>query len=185
VIVENNPTYHNLFGYVENVTYKGTVFTDFSLIPPGSVHKGNGGHLLMASIKVLEQPFVWDGLKRPLRTHATQRHYGERELTLSGTISIEPEAVALDVKIVLFGDRETWMLLQEYDPEFAELFRVTAAYENEMYRSAESQLMYAKFIASLVVEKKLLHCNTKGVARIIEHSARMADHQDRLSLHAA
>ena len=91
----------------------------------------------------------------------------------------------LDVKIVLFGDRETWLLLQEYDSEFAELFRVTADFENEMYRTDDSQLLYAKFIASLVVEKKLLHCSNKAVARIIEHSARMAEHQNRLSLHAA
>lgn len=185
VVVEDNPTYHNLFGYVENVTYKGTVFTDFSLIRPGSLHKANGGYLLMDAIKVLEQPFVWDGLKRALRSRTLQINSLERELTLSGTISIEPKAVPLDVKIVLFGDRETWMLLQEYDSEFAELFRVTADFENEMYRTTESQLQYAKFIASLVKEKKLLHCNHKAVARVIEYSARMAEHQDRLSLHAA
>jgi len=185
VEVEDNPTYHNLFGYVENVTYKGTVFTDFSLIRPGSLHRANGGYLLMDATKVLEQPFAWDALKRALRSRCIQINSLERELTLSGTISIEPEPVPLDVKIVLFGDRETWMLLQEYDPEFAELFRVTADFENEMYRSNDSQLAYAKFIASLVVEKKLLHCTHKAVARVIEQSARMAEHQNRLSLHAA
>ncbi|MDL0430352.1 ATP-binding protein [Marinobacter sp. TBZ242] len=185
VVVEDNPTYHNLFGYVESVTFKGTVFTDFSLIRPGSLHRANGGYLLMDAIKVLEQPFVWDGIKRALRSKSIQINSLERELTLSGTISLEPEAIPLDVKIVLFGDRETWMLLQDYDPEFAELFRVTADFENEMMRTDESQLLYAKFIASLVDEKKLLHCSNKAVARIIEHSARMAEHQDRLSLHAA
>ncbi|MDX1553451.1 MAG: ATP-binding protein, partial [Marinobacter sp.] len=185
VVVEDNPTYHNLFGYVESVTFKGTVFTDFSLIRPGSIHRANGGYLLMDAIKVLEQPFVWDGLKRALRSKTIQINSLERELTLSGTISLEPEEIPLDVKIVLFGDRETWMLLQEHDPEFAELFRVTADFENEMMRTDESQVLYAKFIASLVDEKKLLHCSNKAVARIIEHSARMAEHQDRLSLHAA
>lgn len=185
MVVEDNPNYHNLFGYVENVTYKGTVFTDFSLIRPGSLHKANGGYLLMDAIKVLEQPFVWDGLKRALRSRSIQINSLERELTFSGTISLEPESIPLDVKLVLFGDRETWMLLQEYDPEFAELFRVTADFENEMMRTSESQLLYAKFIASLVIEKKLLHCQLKAVARVIEHSSRMAEHQDRLSLHAA
>lgn len=185
MVVEDNPNYHNLFGYVENVTYKGTVFTDFSLIRPGSLHKANGGYLLMDAIKVLEQPFVWDGLKRALRSRSIQINSLERELTFSGTISLEPESIPLDVKLVLFGDRETWMLLQEYDPEFAELFRVTADFENEMMRTLESQLLYAKFIASLVIEKKLLHCQQKAVARVIEHSSRMAEHQDRLSLHAA
>ncbi|MEH6356113.1 MAG: ATP-binding protein [Marinobacter sp.] len=185
VEVEDNPTYHNLFGYVENVTYKGTVFTDFSLIRPGSLHRANGGYLLMDATKVLEQPFAWDALKRALQSRCIQINSLERELTLSGTISIEPEPVPLDVKIVLFGDRETWMLLQEHDPEFSELFRVTADFENEMYRNDASQLAYAKFIASLVIEKKLLHCTHKAVARVIEQSARMAEHQNRLSLHAA
>lgn len=185
VIVEDNPTYHNLFGYVENVTYKGTVFTDFSLIRPGSLHKANGGYLLMDAIKVLEQPYVWDGLKRAMRSRELSISSLERELTLSGTISLEPEPVPLEVKIVLFGDRETWLLLQEHDPEFAELFRVTADFENEMRRTPESQGLYAKFIASLVVEKDLLHCNRTAVARVIEYSARLAEHQDRLSLHAA
>ncbi|SFR76624.1 lon-related putative ATP-dependent protease [Marinobacter daqiaonensis] len=185
VVVEDNPTYHNLFGYVENVTFKGTVFTDYSLIRPGSLHRANGGYLLMDAIKVLEQPFVWDGLKRALRSRTISINSLERELTLSGTISLEPEAIPLNVKIVLFGDRETWMLLQEYDPEFAELFRVTADFENEMRRSSESQVLYAKFIASLVHEKGLLHCDRKAVARVIEYSARTAEHQARLSLHAA
>ena len=185
VVVEDNPTYHNLFGYIENVTYKGTVFTDFSLIRPGSLHRANGGYLLMDAIKVLEHHFVWDALKRAMRSNEISIHSLERELTLSGTISLEPQAIPLNVKIVLFGDRETWLLLQDYDPEFAELFRVTADFENDMPRNSESQLLYAKFIASLCHEKGLLHCERRAVARIIEYSARLAEHQDRLSLHAA
>ncbi|TVP61496.1 MAG: ATP-dependent protease, partial [Halomonadaceae bacterium] len=185
VVVEENPTYHNLFGYVENVTYKGTVFTDFSLIRPGSLHRANGGYLLMDADKVLEQHYLWDALKRAMRGRDIRINSLERELTLSGTISLEPGPIPLDVKIVLLGDRHTWLLLQEYDPEFAELFRVTADFENEMDRTPASQQLYAKFIASLCQEKQLLPCDRKAVARVIEFSARLAEHQDRLSLHAA
>ncbi|MDX1588460.1 MAG: AAA family ATPase [Oleiphilaceae bacterium] len=185
VVVEENPTYHNLFGYVENVTYKGTVFTDFSLIRPGSLHRANGGYLLMDADKVLEQHYLWDALKRAMRGGDIRINSLERELTLSGTISLEPGPIPLDVKIVLFGDRETWMLLQDYDPEFSELFRVTADFENEMDRTPQSQQLYAQFIASLCHEKQLLPCDRKAVARVIEFSARLAEHQDRLSLHAA
>ncbi len=185
VVVEESPTYHNLFGYVENITYKGTVFTDFSLIRPGSLHKANGGVLLMDAIKVLEQPYVWDGLKRALRAKALNISSLEREVTLSGTISIEPEPVPIDLKIILFGDRETYLLLQHYDPEFKELFKVTADFENEMPRTEQTELQYAKFISSLVHDKGLLHCDQKAVARIIEHSSRQAEDQTKLSLHAA
>ena len=185
VVVEESPTYHTLFGYVENVTYKGTVFTDFSLIRPGSLHKANGGVLLMDAIKVLEQPYVWDGLKRALRAKALNISSLEREVTLSGTISIEPEPVPMDLKIILFGDRETYLLLQHFDPEFKELFKVTADFENEMPRTERTELQYAKFISSLVHDKGLLHCDQKAVARIIEHSSRQAEDQTKLSLHAA
>lgn len=185
IVVEDNPNYHTLFGYVEHVTYKGTVFTDYSLIRSGGLHKANGGYLLLDAQKVLEQPFVWDGLKRALRSKELQINSLEREVTLSGTISLEPEPIPLDVKIILFGDRSTYMLLQNYDPEFEELFKVTADFENEMPRTPESQLQYAKFISSLVHEKGFLHCDKKAVSRVIEYSSRQAEHQKRLSLQAS
>ncbi len=185
IVVEESPNYHNLFGYVENVTYKGTVFTDYSLIRPGSFHRANGGYLLMDADKVLEQPFVWDGLKRALRSNSLNITSLEREVTLSGTISIEPEAVPLDVKIILFGDLDTMLLLQHYDPEFKELFKISADFENEMPRTESSELRYAQFLGSLVRDKGLRHCDTKAVARVIEFSSRKAEHQNKLSLHAA
>lgn len=185
IVVEENPNYHTLFGYVEHVTYKGTVFTDYSLIRSGCVHRANGGYLLLDAVKVLEQPFVWDGIKRALRSKEIQINSLEREVTLSGTISLEPEAIPLDIKIILFGDRETYMLLQNYDPEFEELFKVTADFENEMPRTIESQNKYAKFISSLTHEKGFLHCDKKAVSRIIEYSSRQAEHQKKLSLQAA
>lgn len=185
VVVEDNPNYHNLFGYVENVTYKGTVFTDYSLIRPGCFHRANGGYLLMDAIKVLEQPFVWDGLKRALRSRQLHINSLEREVTLTGTISLEPEPIPLNVKIILFGDRETYLLLQRYDPEFQELFKVTADFENEMPRTEKSQIQYAKFISSLVHEKGFLHCDKRAVGRVIEYSSRLSEDQNKLSLHAS
>lgn len=185
VIVEENPNYHNMFGYVEHVTYKGTVFTDYSLIRAGCMHRANGGYLLIDANKVLEQPFVWDGLKRALRSKELQINSLEREVTLSGTISLEPQPIPLDVKIILFGDLSTYLLLQNYDPEFEELFKVRADFENEMPRNESSQMLYAKFIASLVTQKGFLHCDRKAVARIIEYSSRQAEEQTKLSLHAS
>lgn len=185
VVVEENPNYHNLFGYVENVTYKGTVFTDYSLIRPGCFHRANGGYLLMDAVKVLEQPFVWDGLKRALRAQQLQINSLEREVTLSGTISLEPQPIPLNVKIILFGDRSTYLLLQHYDPEFKELFKVTADFESEMPRNETSQLQYAKFISSLVHDKGFLHCDKRAIARVIEYSSRLAEDQNKLSLHAS
>ncbi|EKO3933154.1 AAA family ATPase [Vibrio fluvialis] len=183
--VEENPNYHSLFGYIETATYKGTVFTDFSLIRAGSLHKANGGVLLMDAVKVLEQPYVWDGLKRALRSRQMSFTSLEKEVTLTGTVSLDPEPIPLDVKIILFGDYRTYELLTHYDPEFSELFRVTADFEDEMKRTADSELHYARFISSIVHDNNMLHCDRKAIARIIEHSSRITGDQNKLSLHSA
>ncbi|OLQ75722.1 ATP-dependent protease [Photobacterium proteolyticum] len=185
IVVEDSPSYHSIFGYVENATYKGTVFTDFSLIRSGSLHRANGGVLLMDAVKVLERPYVWDGLKRALRARKLNVSSLEREVTLSGTISLEPEDIPLNVKIILFGDYQTYQLLQHYDPDFSELFRVTADFEDEMPRTDESEVQYARFISSIVNDSEMLHCDRKAIARIIDYSSRQADDQNKLSLHSA
>ncbi len=185
VIVEENPNYHSLFGYIETATFKGTVFTDFSLIRAGSLHKANGGVLLMDAVKVLEQPCVWDGLKRALRSRQLSFTSLEKEVTLTGTVSLDPQPIPLDVKIILFGDHRTYQLLQHYDPEFSDLFKVTADFEDEMTRTADSELHYARFISSIVHDNNMLHCDRKAIARIIEHSSRRSGNQNKLSLHSA
>ncbi|MGR5250015.1 AAA family ATPase [Vibrio aestuarianus] len=185
VVVEENPNYHSLFGYIETATFKGTVFTDFSLIRAGSLHKANGGVLLMDAVKVLEQPYVWDGLKRALRSRQLSFTSLEKEVTLTGTVSLDPEPIPLNVKIILFGDYNTYQLLTRYDPEFSELFRVTADFEDEMTRTPDSELHYARFISSIVHDNNMLHCDRKAIARIIEHSSRTTGDQGKLSLHSA
>ncbi|MGF1753170.1 AAA family ATPase [Vibrio makurazakiensis] len=185
IVVEENPNYHSLFGYTETATFKGTVFTDFSLIRAGSLHRANGGVLLMDAVKVLEQPYVWDGLKRALRSRQLSLTSLEKEVTLTGAVSLDPEPIPLDVKIILFGDYRTYQLLQHYDAEFAELFRVTADFEDEMKRSPDSEMHYARFISSIVHDSGMLHCDRKAIGRIIEHSSRQAGDQGKLSLHSA
>lgn len=185
IVVEENPNYHTLFGYIETATFKGTVFTDFSLIRAGSMHKANGGVLLMDAVKVLERPYVWDGLKRALRSRQLSMTSLEREVTLTGAVSLDPAPIPLDVKIILFGDYRTYQLLTYYDPEFSELFRVTADFEDEMDRTAETEYQYARFISSFVHDNNLLHCDRKAIARIIEHSSRVSGDQNKLSLHSA
>ncbi|MCG6485130.1 AAA family ATPase, partial [Vibrio parahaemolyticus] len=103
----------------------------------------------------------------------------------TGTVSLDPEPIPLDVKIILFGDYRTYELLTHYDPEFSELFRVTADFEDEMKRTADSELHYARFISSIVHDNNMLHCDRKAIARIIEHSSRITGDQNKLSLHSA
>lgn len=183
IISEDNPTYSNLVGRVEHIAQLGALVTDFTLIKPGALHRANGGYLLLDIRKVLVQPFAWEGLKRALQSREIRIESLGQMYSLVSTVSLEPEPIPLDTKVILFGDRLFYYLLQEYDPEFGELFKVAADFEERIERNADTHLLYARLIATLARKEKLLPFDRGAVARVIEHSARMADDAERLSTH--
>lgn len=185
VVFEDLPTHYNLMGHVEQVTYMGTVATDFTLIRAGALHRANGGFLLLEAEQVLEQPYAWQGLKRAFRSKSLKLSSLEQMLTLTGTISIEPDGIPFNVKVVLLGDRETFYLLRQFDPELGEFFKMRADFENTMPRTPENEIRYANFLADFVMKEELRALDKSAVMRLIEEAARDAEDQEKLSLHAA
>jgi predicted ATP-dependent protease len=171
VVYEDHPTYQNLIGRVEHAAQLGALVTNFMLIKPGALHQANGGYLLLDAIKLLTQPFSWEGLKRALSTHEIRIESLGQMYSLVSTVSLEPEPIPLDAKVILIGNRLLYYLLAQYDPEFGELFKVAADFEDEVARSADNDLLYARLIGTL------------AVARVIEHSARRAEDAEKLSTH--
>ncbi|WP_455198370.1 Lon protease family protein [Kaarinaea lacus] len=180
---EDSPSHDKLVGRIEHIAQMGTLITDFRLIKPGALHLANGGYLILDVLKLLKHPFAWEGLKRSL----TSRKIGIRSvgqmLDLVSTVSLEPEPVPLDIKVVLLGDRLLYYLLMEYDDEFPELFKVSADFEDSEKRTDENQAVYAQMIATIARREKLLPFSRDAVERIIEHSARLAHDAERLSNH--
>jgi len=185
IVSEDNPTYSNLVGRVEHISQLGALVTDFTLIKPGALHRANGGYLLLDVRNVLMQPFAWEGLKRALKAHEIHIESLGQLYSLVSTVSLEPEPIPLDAKVILFGERLFYYLLQEYDPEFSELFKVAADFEERIERSAENHGLYARLIATLARQEDLLPLDRSGVARIIEHAARQVEDAERLSTHMA
>ena len=183
IVSEDNPTYSNLVGRVEHIAQLGALVTDFTLIKAGALHRANGGYLLLDVRKVLLQPFAWEGLKRALQAREIRIESLGQMYSLVSTVSLEPEPIPLDAKVVLFGDRLFYYLLQEYDPDFAELFKVAADFEERIERSADTHLLYAQMIATLSRKEGLHAFDRSAVARVIEHSARLAGDAQRLSTH--
>ena len=183
IIFEDNPTYQNLLGRIEHVAHMGTLLTDFTLIKAGALHCANGGFLVLDAEKVLSNPFAWEGLKRALNAREVRMESIERQLSLVSTISLEPQPIPIDLKVVLIGGRRLYYLLKEYDPEFSLLFKVAADFSEELPREDENELLYARLIATLQHREGLREIDRDGVARIIEHSARMSWDNDKLSLH--
>jgi lon-related putative ATP-dependent protease len=183
VIYENLPHHQTLLGCVENMAMMGALVTDFTLIKAGAVHRANGGYLIIDAEQLLMQPFGWEGLKRALKAGEVRFDTLERIYSLVATVSLEPEPIPLDLKVVLLGDRHLYYLLYELDPEFAGLFKVVADFEEHMPRSAENDLLFARMIASTIDKENLLHLDRAAVARVIEHSARSIEENSKFSLH--
>lgn len=183
IIYEDQATYNNLIGRIEHISQMGTLITDFTLIQPGILHQANGGYLILDARKMLQQPFAWDGLKRALRAHEIRIESLGHMYSWVSTVSLEPEPIPLQVKVVLLGDRLLYYLLCLYDPDFDELFKIAADFEDDMPRNETNDLAYARLIASLARKEDLRHFDKTAVARVIEHSARIAGDGQKLTTH--
>jgi lon-related putative ATP-dependent protease len=180
VIVEMNPTYSNLFGRIEQEAFMGALITDFTLIRGGSLHRANGGFLVLPAEDVIRNPFTWESLKRCL--HNRQIAIEEPvERPVFITKSLRPEPIPLDVKVILIGRREIYELLLMYDEHFSELFKVKADFDTQMEWTDEHVQQYAGFVCELCETQNLTHLDPSGLARVVEHGARLAEDQDKLS----
>jgi lon-related putative ATP-dependent protease len=183
IIYEDQPTYQNLVGRVEHISQMGALLTDFTLIKPGALHRANGGYLVLDARQLLLQPYAWEGLKRALQARQIRIESLGQIYSWISTVSLEPEPVPLQVKVILLGERLLYYLLCRYDPDFMELFKVAADFEDNMVRNDDNDLAYAHLIAGLAEKEKLRPFDTTAIARIIEHSARLAEDSARLTTH--
>ncbi|WP_254277638.1 Lon protease family protein [Halomonas sp. 3H] len=181
VIYQDLPGHQHLVGRIEHHVHNGTLLTDFSLIRAGALHRANGGYLVLDVRGVLTQPGAWETLKRILRAGEIRTESLEQAYGLISTVSLEPQPIPLDVKIVLLGERLLYYLLCEHDPEFLELFKVMVDLEDELPRNEESLALYARMIATLAREAALRPLDRSGVAATIERASRLADDQHRLT----
>ena len=183
VLLDDHPTYANLVGRIDHVAHMGTLLTNFTLIRAGSLHRANGGVLMLDAAKVLSEPLSWEGLKRALKSARVVIESMPQALGWVNTLPLEPEPVPLDLKIVLFGDWQLHHLLQALDPEFDDLFKVVADFEEEVPRHAESSEALARWLGATAREQGLRPLTRDAVACLVDHAARLADDGARLSTH--
>ena len=182
VVYQDLPTYSNLVGRIEYQSQMGTLVTDFTFIKSGDLHRANGGYLILDADRILRQPFAWEGLKRALRSREIRIEALEKAYGLMHTTTLEPEPIPLGVKVVLVGDRLLYYLLSRYDPDFADLFKVAADFDEHVARDEDSSMLFARLIARICSEEKILPLSRDAVARVIEHSARLSQDAEKLSV---
>ena len=181
VVYEKNPTYYNLFGKIEGKSQFGTITTNFTMIKSGSLHRANGGFLIVHAKDLLTNPFCWDTLKRALiNQEITVENIGEQYRSVP-IITLKPEALELDLKIIMIGSPYIYYLLYNYDEEFAELFKIKADFDTEMERNKENIAKFADFISSVINRDELKEFSAGAVASMIDFSSRLTGDREKLS----
>lgn len=182
IIMEFNPTYFNLFGKVEHESEMGTLVTDFTLIRGGSLHKANGGYLIVPLKELLLSYFSWDSLKRALKNEEVVIEDAGERFGFMSAKSLKPDPIPLNVQIVLIGSPWLYHLLYQWDEDFKELFRVKAEFDTSMEYSVENSKDFASVIFKIEKEQNLLPLRHSAVGRMLEESCRMANDQHRISI---
>jgi len=181
VVIEMTPTFNNLVGRMEKEAQFGALTSDFTMIRPGSIHRANGGYLVIRMEDIAQELMSWDGLKRCLRERKIIVEEMAERLGFLTVKTILPEPIPLKIKVILIGENFYYHMLYRYDREFPELFKVKADFDSWMDRDDETIRLYAATLCSVCAKDNLRHLDSSAVAKIVEHSSRLAEDQRKLS----
>ncbi|MBC3468708.1 ATP-binding protein [Pseudomonas sp. RW10S2] len=181
VVFEPHPTYDNLFGRIEYSTDQGALSTSYRQLRPGALHRANGGFLILEAEKMLGEPFVWDALKRALQSRKLKMESPLGELGRIATVTLTPQMIPLNVKLVIIGSRQLYYALQDHDSDFQEMFRVLVDFDEDMPMVDENLEQFAQLLRTRTNEEGMAPLTSDAVARLATFSARLAENQSRLS----
>ncbi len=181
VVFEPHPTYDNLFGRIEYNTDQGALYTSYRQLRPGALHRANGGFLILEAEKMLSEPFVWDALKRALQSRQLKMESPLGDLGRVATVTLTPQMIPLHLKVVIIGSRQLYYTLQDLDPDFQEMFRVLVDFDEDIPLADDSLEQFAQLLKTRTSEEGMAPLTAAAVARVATYSARLAEHQGRLS----
>ncbi len=181
VVFESHPTYDNLFGRIEYSTDQGALFTSYRQLRPGALHRANGGYLIVEAEKLLSEPFVWDALKRALHSRQLKMESPLGDFGRVATVTLSPQMIDLQLKVIIIGSRQIYYALQDMDSDFQEMFRVLVDFDEEIAVGDDSLEQFAQLLKTRTSEEGMAPLSAAAVARLATYSARLAEHQGRLS----
>lgn len=181
IVYEANPSYQNIFGKIEYSSIQGSVFTNYRMLQAGALHKANGGYLVLDADKMMANPYVWEALKLALKSQKLTMESHQGEIGMVSSMTLTPQPIPLDVKVVLLGSRSLYYLMEEYDDEFNELFRVLADFEHYIGANERAHHDFVKKVQQHVENIDIDGINSSAIARLQEFSFRQAEHQSKFS----
>ncbi|WP_250674211.1 ATP-binding protein [Paraclostridium ghonii] len=181
VINENNPTYYNLTGSIDYKNEIGSLTTSFMEIKPGSLHKANGGFIIINAKDLISSPFSWECLKRSLKTGKISIESLNKQFGYLVTSNLKPEPIELDIKVVLIGDNYIYNIMYSYEEDFRNLFKIMADFDIEINKNEENIYKIIKLISNQCKEQNLKHFDRSAIERILEYSVRISDDKEKLT----
>ena len=182
VIIETNPTYPNLFGRIEKQAQFGALFTDFTMIKPGALHRANGGYLIIKAIDLLRSLGSWSALKRAIKNKEIRIEDLAEEMGFISTKTLKPMPIPLNIKVILIGDAYIYHLLYSFDSDFKKMFKVKAQLDDSIKKTKKQIKNYLFYIANVCEEENLLDIEKRGLTRIIEYASELVGNQRKMSL---
>lgn len=181
VIMDSNYSYHNIFGKLEYENYYGSLKTDYTMLKPGLLHLANGGYIIFQAKDLVSNPVCYETLKKALRIKeiAVENTMDQRSSMVM--VSLKPETIPLDVKVILIGNANIYHSLLAIDSDFKKLFKAKVEFEEEAIRNNENMIKLARFIHGFCEQEELLHLDKYATARVVEYASRLAEDQNKIS----
>ena len=181
VVMDSNYSYHNIFGKLEYENYYGSLKTDHTMLKAGLMQKANGGYIIFQAKDLLENQVCYNALKKALRMKEISIENTSDQRSSMVMVSLKPEPIPLDVKVILIGNSNSYHSLLAVDEDFRKLFKAKVEFEDDAPRTDENIIKLARFMHGFCVQEELLHLDKYAVAKMIEYASRIAENQNKLS----
>lgn len=175
VIFEDSPEHNNLFGKIEYENKGGNISTDFTMIRPGSLHTANNGFIIINAYNLLSNPLSWQSLKRCIKSEFITIENSKENMEIFPIITLKPDNIPFNAKIILIGDEYTYSLLSSGDPDFNKLFKIKAEFDSVIDNTKENTLSLVGFMSDYILKNNMLHLNHEGVISLLTYSSRLAE----------
>ena len=181
VVMDSNYSYQNLFGKLEYENYYGALKTDFTMLKPGLMQEANGGYIIFQAKDLLANPACYEELKRVLRVKELSIDNAMEQRTSMAMISLKPEPIPLDLKVILIGNSNIYHTLLSMDADFRKLFKIKVEFEETAPINEENVNKLARFVHTFCEQEGLLPLDKSAMARIVEYASRLAGEKGKLS----
>ena len=181
VIMDSNYTYQNIFGKLEYENQFGMMKTDFTMLKPGLLQKANGGYIIFQAKDLISSQPCYETLKKVLQVKEISIENNMEQRSSMMLVSLKPEAIPLDLKVVIIGNSEIYHTLLSLDDDFRKLFKIKVEFEEDAPKNEENITKLIRFVKSYCEQEELLDIDKEAMAKVVEYASKLSGDKEKLS----